>query len=67
MDPGSNQSGAITCLRSRKVILNQDDPYVQAIGELSGKRALAGVELEVVVITHEVSSKERHGWGGGQG
>ena len=34
---------------------------------MAGKRALAGVELEVVVITHEVSSKERHGWGGGQG
>ena len=67
VDPGSNQSGAITCLRLRKVILNQGDPHVQAMEELAGKRALARVELEVGVITHEVSSNEGHGWGGGQG
>ena len=67
VDPGLSQSGAITCPRLRKVILNQGDPHVQAIEELAGKRALAGVELEVVVITHEVSSNEGHDWGGGQG
>ena len=67
VDRGLNQSGAITCPRLRKVILNQGDPHVQAIEELAGKRALAGVELEVVVITHEVLSNEGDGWGGGQG
>ena len=67
LDPGSNRSGVITCPRLRKVILDQGDPHVQAMEELARKRALAGVELDVVAITHKVSSDEGHGWGGGWG